>query len=141
MTVFSLRNTSLTFLIRYSSEIPLHEKQHFRNNTQRNYNIFLIFHNWQKYHIFLKTKINENIIFSIIFVIFCNISIEQGNYKKWLNDNELAIHIFRRLITNLDDYINSKCLYDILHHLEKHSTRLVNFSYTVVYSSSGCRQS
>ena len=36
----------------------LHEKQHFRKNAQR------------KYHIFRKTKIKENIVFSIISDIF-----------------------------------------------------------------------
>ena len=50
----------------------MHEKQHFRKNAQRKYYIFLIFRNWQKYHIFRKTKIKENIIFSIISDIFRN---------------------------------------------------------------------
>ena len=50
----------------------LHEKQHFRENAQRKYHIFLIFHNCRKYHIFCKTKTKENIIFSIIPDIFRN---------------------------------------------------------------------
>ena len=49
---------------------PLHEKQHFRKNAER------------KYHIFRKTKINENIIFSIISDIFRNKSIKQDHDKK-----------------------------------------------------------
>ena len=32
--------------------------------------------------LFCKAKIKENVIFSVIFVIFCNKSIEQDNDKK-----------------------------------------------------------
>ena len=44
--------------------------------------IFEIFRVCPKYHIFRKTKIKENIIFSIISDIFRNKSIKQDNDKK-----------------------------------------------------------
>ena len=42
----------------------------------------MIFHNWRKYHIFCKTKIKENIIFSIISNIFCDKSTKQDKDQK-----------------------------------------------------------
>ena len=62
----------------------LHKKQNFRKSSQRKYHIFLIFRNCRKYRIFRKTKIQENIIFSIIFNIFRNKSIEYDNDKKMI---------------------------------------------------------
>ena len=57
-------------------------QQHFRKYAQSKYLIFFFFGNWRKYHIFGKTKIKENVIFSIIFVIFCN-------KQKKINDKTL----------------------------------------------------
>ena len=65
-----------------STEHPLHEKQHFCKNAQRKHHIFVIFRIWRKYHIFRKTKIKENMIFSLISDIFCNKSIKQDNDRK-----------------------------------------------------------
>ena len=62
----------------------LHEKQHFRKNAERKSDIFVIFCIWRKY-IFGKTKIKENIIFSIVSDIFCNKSIKQDKDKKEKN--------------------------------------------------------
>ena len=62
----------------------LHEKEHFRKNAQHRYHIFFIFRNFQKYHIFHETKVKENIIFSIISLIFRIRSIEQDNDKKMI---------------------------------------------------------
>ena len=67
---------------RTTSNYTLHQKQHFHRNAQRKYQIFEIFCIWRKYLIFCKTKIKENIIFSIIFDIFHNKSIKQDNDKK-----------------------------------------------------------
>ena len=45
------------------------EKQHFRKNAPRKYQVFLIFFKWSKYQIFRKTKIKENVLqLSIVFV-------------------------------------------------------------------------
>ena len=60
----------------------LHEKQHFRNNAELKYHIFVIFRIWRKHHIFRRTKIKENIIFFIISNIFHNKSIKQDNDRK-----------------------------------------------------------
>ena len=53
------------------------KKKHYLKKAERKYHIFLIFVNMQKYHIFCKTKIKENIIFPIISDIFRNKSIGQ----------------------------------------------------------------
>ena len=67
--------------------VTLHEKQHFRKNAEHKYHIFVVFRIWRKYSIFRKTKIKENIIFSIISGIFRNKSIKQDNdQKKILKD-------------------------------------------------------
>ena len=64
----------------------MHEKQYFHKNAQRKH-IFLIFRNWRKYHISCKSKIKENIVFSIIFDVFGNKSLGQDfDDKNWLND-------------------------------------------------------
>ena len=60
----------------------LHEKQNFHINAESKLHIFLIFHNWRKYHVFRKMKIKEKIIVSIIFYIFRNKSIGQDFDKK-----------------------------------------------------------
>ena len=40
---------------------------------------------------------------------------------------------FRWLYTNFDDYIQLRCLYNILHDMEEHCMLLANFRYIFVY--------
>ena len=48
----------------------LQEKQNFCKNAKRKYHIFLILRKWRKCQNFRKTKIKENIIFSIFLIFF-----------------------------------------------------------------------
>ena len=94
LTCLYLKNVQFLHVTRIG--ITLHEKQHFRKNAQRKDHIFLIFHNWHKCHIFRKAKIKENIIFSIIFVIFRSKSIEQDNDQKERLNDKILYHVDER---------------------------------------------
>ena len=73
---------SKTFATKYFPQYHCMKKKRFHKNAQLKYHIFVIFRIWRKYHIFRKTKIKENIIFSIISDIFRNKSIKQDNDRK-----------------------------------------------------------
>ena len=63
-------------------ERQIFERNIFRKNAEHKHHMFVVFRIWRKYSIFRKTKIKENIIFSIISDIFRNKSIKQDNDQK-----------------------------------------------------------